>query len=115
MGGQPRVMGRMGRRTYKCPYCGRVFHRSSTDLQKHMWIHEGVKPFQCPDCPYQCRSRNNLNVHRLTHSNDKPHLCDQCGKGYKSKAALRLHTRYGRRALLDRATKLSLQLGIVGK
>lgn len=92
-GGPGRVMGRLGRRTYKCPYCGRVFHRSSTDLQKHMWIHEGVKPFQCPDCPYQCRSRNNLNVHRLTHSNDKPHLCDQCGKGYKSKAALRLHTR----------------------
>lgn len=99
-GGPPRVMGRLGRRTYKCPYCGRVFHRSSTDLQKHMWIHEGVKPFQCPDCPYQCRSRNNLNVHRLTHSNDKPHLCDQCGKGYKSKAALRLHTRtHGRGAL----------------
>uniref|UniRef100_A0A147BDQ0 C2H2-type domain-containing protein n=1 Tax=Ixodes ricinus TaxID=34613 RepID=A0A147BDQ0_IXORI len=100
MGGQPRVMGRMGRRTYKCPYCGRVFHRSSTDLQKHMWIHEGVKPFQCPDCPYQCRSRNNLNVHRLTHSNDKPHLCDQCGKGYKSKAALRLHTRTHGRGVL---------------
>lgn len=99
-GGPPRVMGRLGRRTYKCPYCGRVFHRSSTDLQKHMWIHEGVKPFRCPDCPYQCRSRNNLNVHRLTHSNDKPHLCDQCGKGYKSKAALRLHTRtHGRGAL----------------
>lgn len=92
-GGPGRVMGRLGRRTYKCPYCGRVFHRSSTDLQKHMWIHEGVKPFRCPDCPYQCRSRNNLNVHRLTHSSDKPHLCDQCGKGYKSKAALRLHTR----------------------
>ncbi|XP_077502473.1 uncharacterized protein LOC144113334 isoform X2 [Amblyomma americanum] len=99
-GGPPRVMGRLGRRTYKCPYCGRVFHRSSTDLQKHMWIHEGVKPFRCPDCPYQCRSRNNLNVHRLTHSNDKPHLCDQCGKGYKSKAALRLHTRTHGRGVL---------------
>lgn len=99
-GGQPRVMGRMGRRTYKCPYCGRVFHRSSTDLQKHMWIHEGLKPFQCPDCSYQCRSRNNLNVHRLTHSTDKPHLCDQCGKGYKSKAALKLHTRTHGRGVL---------------
>ncbi|XP_064466718.1 zinc finger protein ZFAT-like isoform X2 [Ornithodoros turicata] len=99
-GSTHRVIARLGRRTYKCPYCGRVFHRSSTDLQKHIWIHEGIKPFKCTECRYECRSRNNLNVHMLTHSSEKPHLCDQCGKGYKSKAALRLHVRTHGRGLL---------------
>uniref|UniRef100_T1IPP3 C2H2-type domain-containing protein n=1 Tax=Strigamia maritima TaxID=126957 RepID=T1IPP3_STRMM len=88
-----RVQSRLGRRSYKCPYCDRVFLRSNTDLQKHIWIHEGVKPFKCSLCPHSCRSRNNLNVHMLRHSNDKPHICEDCGKAYKSKAALKCHKR----------------------
>ena len=51
-----------GRRTFKCPHCPRTFIRANSDLQKHIWIHEGIKPFACPICPYACRSKNNLQV-----------------------------------------------------
>ena len=88
-----KIQGKIGRRTYKCPHCDKVFVRASSELQKHMWIHEGIKPFKCPLCPYACRSKNNLQAHMLRHSKDKPFLCGDCGKAYKSKTALRWHVR----------------------
>ncbi|XP_052818727.1 zinc finger protein ZFAT-like [Mya arenaria] len=88
-----KIQGKIGRRTYKCPHCDKVFLRASSELQKHMWIHEGIKPFKCPLCPYACRSKNNLQAHMLRHSKDKPFQCGDCGKAYKSKTALRWHVR----------------------
>lgn len=85
--------GKLGRRSYKCPHCDKVFLRASSELQKHMWIHEGIKPFKCPVCAYACRSKNNLQAHMLRHSKDKPFLCGDCGRAYKSKTALRWHVR----------------------
>ncbi|XP_022248683.1 zinc finger protein ZFAT-like isoform X1 [Limulus polyphemus] len=91
LGTNKKVTGRLGRRSYKCPYCDRIFHRSSTDLQKHMWIHEGIKPYKCTLCSHESRSKNNLRVHMLRHTEEKSHLCEECGKSYKSKTALRTH------------------------
>ncbi|XP_045192490.2 zinc finger protein ZFAT-like [Mercenaria mercenaria] len=88
-----KAQGKLGRRSYKCPHCDKVFLRASSELQKHMWIHEGIKPFKCPLCAYACRSKNNLQAHMLRHSKDKPFLCGDCGKAYKSKTALRWHVR----------------------
>ncbi|KAH3768960.1 zinc finger protein ZFAT-like isoform X2 [Dreissena polymorpha] len=88
-----KLQGKIGRRSYKCPHCDKVFVRASSELQKHMWIHEGIKPFKCPLCPYACRSKNNLQAHMLRHSKDKPFHCGDCGKAYKSKTALRWHVR----------------------
>ncbi|KAL8564633.1 hypothetical protein ACOMHN_032189 [Nucella lapillus] len=88
-----KMQGKMGRRSYKCPYCERVFIRANSELQKHIWIHEGVKPFKCSLCTYACRSKNNLQAHMLRHSSHKPFACQECGKAYKSKTALRWHVR----------------------
>ncbi|KAI8759371.1 zinc finger protein ZFAT [Biomphalaria glabrata] len=85
--------GKMGRRSFKCPHCPRVFIRANSELQKHIWIHEGIKPFSCPMCPYACRSKNNLQAHMLRHSAEKPFSCSECGKDYKSRTALRWHVR----------------------
>lgn len=76
-----------------CPYCHRVFHNASSDLRRHIWIHEGIKPFECHMCHYACRTRSNLAAHMLRHSADKPFLCNSCGKAYKSRTALRWHER----------------------
>ncbi|KAL4235227.1 hypothetical protein ACF0H5_006865 [Mactra antiquata] len=88
-----KVHGKLGRRTYKCPHCDKVFFRASSELQKHMWIHDDIKPFKCPLCSYACRSKNNLQAHMLRHSKDKPFSCNECGKAYKSRTALRWHVR----------------------
>lgn len=85
--------GKMGRRSFKCPYCDKIYFRANSDLQRHMWIHEGIKPFKCPLCPYSCRSKNNLQAHMIRHSKDKPFACSECGKTYKSMTALRWHIR----------------------
>ncbi|XP_046329352.2 zinc finger protein ZFAT-like isoform X1 [Haliotis rufescens] len=88
-----RMQGKMGRRSYKCPYCDRVFIRANSELQKHIWVHEGIKPYKCPICPHACRSKTNLQAHMLRHSSEKPFQCGDCGKAYKSKTALRWHVR----------------------
>ncbi|GFO20664.1 Zinc finger protein zfat [Plakobranchus ocellatus] len=88
-----KTLGKMGRRSFKCPHCPRVFIRANSELQKHIWIHEGIKPYTCPICPYACRSKNNLQAHMLRHSAEKPFSCSECGKEYKSKTALRWHVR----------------------
>ncbi|XP_069113038.1 zinc finger protein ZFAT-like [Argopecten irradians] len=88
-----RTQGKMGRRSYKCPYCDKVFIRANSELQKHIWIHEGIKPYKCPLCPYACRSKNNLQAHMLRHTEEKPYSCSECGKAYKSQTALRWHVR----------------------
>ncbi|KAL5021554.1 hypothetical protein ScPMuIL_000709 [Solemya velum] len=93
IGHRHRMQGKMGRKSYKCPYCERVFISSSSELQKHIWIHQGIKPYKCPVCPHSCRSKNNLQAHMLRHSSEKPFACSECGKGYKSKTALRWHVR----------------------
>ncbi len=82
-----------GRKSFNCKYCDRGFFRTASDLQKHTWIHEGIKPFKCHLCSHACRSRNNLSSHMLRHSLEKPFLCTECGKSYKSKTALRWHVR----------------------
>ncbi|ESO82758.1 hypothetical protein LOTGIDRAFT_211381 [Lottia gigantea] len=88
-----RLHGKMGRRSYKCPYCDKIFTRANSELQKHIWMHEGIKPFKCSLCTYSCRSKNNLQAHMLRHSAEKPFCCEECGKAYKSRTALRWHVR----------------------
>lgn len=100
-----KVQGKIGRRSYKCPYCDKMFIRANSELQKHIWIHEGVKPFKCPLCPHACRSKNNLQAHMLRHSNEKPYTCSECNKAYKSKTALRWHVRSHKAGRLFKCTK----------
>lgn len=95
----------LGRKSFRCPYCDRQFVRGSSELQKHIWIHEGIKPFKCPLCPYACRSKSNLTNHLLRHSSEKPFLCIHCGKAYKSKTALRWHVRTHKDGKIFKCTK----------
>ncbi|XP_060077016.1 zinc finger protein ZFAT-like [Ylistrum balloti] len=100
-----RTQGKMGRRSYKCPYCDKVFIRANSELQKHIWIHEGIKPYKCPLCTYACRSKNNLQAHMLRHTEEKPYSCSECGKAYKSQTALRWHVRSHKDGKLFKCTR----------
>ncbi|KAL3859095.1 hypothetical protein ACJMK2_009328, partial [Sinanodonta woodiana] len=104
-----KLQGKMGRRSYKCPHCDKLFFRANSELQKHIWIHEGIKPFKCPMCPHACRSKNNLQAHMLRHSTDKPFVCTECGKAYKSKTALRWHVRSHKDGKIFKCDKCSYE------
>ncbi|KAK3861070.1 hypothetical protein Pcinc_032928 [Petrolisthes cinctipes] len=56
--------GRTPRRP--CNYCHKDFAFAS-DLERHMRIHTGEKPFACSLCPYRSSQRYNLLRHRRVH------------------------------------------------
>ncbi|XP_040020267.2 zinc finger protein ZFAT isoform X4 [Gasterosteus aculeatus] len=83
--------GVMVQRAEKCPYCDSYFLKNSSDFQRHIWFHQGVKPFVCHLCDYAGRSRSNLKTHMNRHNTERHHLCDLCGKKFKSKNTLKSH------------------------
>ncbi|KAF1514585.1 UNVERIFIED_CONTAM: Zinc finger protein ZFAT, partial [Eudyptes pachyrhynchus] len=91
LGRRVQLKGLIGKRAVKCPYCDFYFMKNGSDLQRHIWAHEGVKPFKCSLCEYATRSKSNLKAHMNRHSTEKMHLCDMCGKKFKSKGTLKSH------------------------
>ncbi|KAM4633814.1 zinc finger protein ZFAT [Polymixia lowei] len=83
--------GLMVKRAEKCPYCDSYFLKNSSDLQQHIWAHQGLKPYHCSVCDYAGRSKSNLKAHMNRHSTERSHLCDLCGKKFKSKVTLKSH------------------------
>ncbi|XP_044308803.1 zinc finger protein ZFAT isoform X1 [Varanus komodoensis] len=91
VGRRVQLKGLIGKRAVKCPYCNSYFMKNGSDLQRHIWAHEGIKPFKCSLCEYATRSKSNLKAHMNRHSTEKTHLCDMCGKKFKSKGTLKSH------------------------
>ncbi|KYO45226.1 zinc finger protein ZFAT isoform X1 [Alligator mississippiensis] len=91
LGRRVQLKGLIGKRAVKCPYCDFYFMKNGSDLQRHIWAHEGIKPFKCSLCDYATRSKSNLKAHMNRHSTEKTHLCDMCGKKFKSKGTLKSH------------------------
>ncbi|XP_037658943.1 LOW QUALITY PROTEIN: zinc finger protein ZFAT [Choloepus didactylus] len=91
LGRRVQLKGLIGKRAMKCPYCDFYFMKNGSDLQRHIWAHEGVKPFKCLLGEYATRSKSNLKAHMNRHSTEKTHLCDMCGKKFKSKGTLKSH------------------------
>ncbi|XP_010188224.1 PREDICTED: zinc finger protein ZFAT, partial [Mesitornis unicolor] len=91
LGRRVQLKGLIGKRAVKCPYCDFYFMKNGSDLQRHIWAHEGVKPFKCSLCEYATRSKSNLKAHMNRHSTEKTHLCDMCEKKFKSKSTLKSH------------------------
>ncbi|XP_072184513.1 zinc finger protein ZFAT isoform X2 [Excalfactoria chinensis] len=93
LGRRVQLKGLIGKRAVKCPYCDFYFMKNGSDLQRHIWAHEGVKPFKCSLCEYATRCKSNLKAHMNRHNTEKTHLCDMCGKKFKTKSTLRSHKR----------------------
>nr|XP_027222255.1 zinc finger protein 710-like [Penaeus vannamei] len=48
-----------------CPVCGKGFQGRSRrwKLDRHMLLHTGEKPYQCPYCSHRANQKNNLRMH----------------------------------------------------
>ncbi|XP_061566769.1 early growth response protein 4-like [Cololabis saira] len=91
--------------------CARRFSRSD-ELNRHVRVHTGHKPFACAICARTFSRSDHLTTHTRTHTGEKPFPCDVCGKRFarsdERKRHGRVHVKQQLRAQVMAACTLAL-------
>lgn len=69
------------RKCFKCPYCDYSTARSD-NLNTHIRIHTGGKPYRCNRCGKRFSGHSNYKRHMKVHANDFPFHCLICFRGF---------------------------------
>ncbi|MBN3311143.1 EGR1 protein, partial [Amia calva] len=90
----PRTNGPPKEKPFSCPMenCERRFSRSD-ELNRHLRIHTGHKPFQCRICLRSFSRSDHLTTHTRTHTGEKPFSCDVCGRRFARSDERKRHGR----------------------
>lgn len=80
---------------YCCMYsaCGKGYS-TKFNLKRHIETsHLKIKKYRCHECDKQFASKQNLNEHMHIHSGAKPFWCKICSKTFRQASQLSLHKR----------------------
>ncbi|XP_036369849.1 uncharacterized protein LOC115225209 isoform X2 [Octopus sinensis] len=91
---------------HACSVCWKNFSKS-TQLNRHLKIHAGIKPFRCAYCDRAFSRSDNLVKHVRIHTGDKRYSCSICTKRFTDSSNLTKHLRTHARAAAATATAAS--------
>ncbi|XP_033120382.1 zinc finger protein 91-like [Anneissia japonica] len=74
---------------FACELCHKTFSRKN-DLKRHLFLHNGNKPFPCSYCTKSFVTRWLLKHHERSHTGERPYHC-HCGKQFVQKSHLDNH------------------------
>ncbi|XP_011888319.1 PREDICTED: zinc finger and BTB domain-containing protein 12 [Cercocebus atys] len=75
---------------FMCPRCGKQFNHSS-NLNRHMNVHRGVKSHSCGICGKCFTQKSTLHDQKKKHSGARPYRCSYCDVRFAHKPAIRRH------------------------
>ncbi|XP_069965139.1 zinc finger protein 569 [Bactrocera oleae] len=77
-------------RPFVCHICEKAFAQA-VNLQRHFSVHNGERPYQCNFCTKSFTQQSNMHRHQLTHTGEKPFRCKRCGRYFSQRVNLKKH------------------------
>lgn len=75
---------------YTCLTCTKTF-ASQRNLNVHLRIHTGFRPFECDVCKHKFTRRENLRSHMRCHLNLRPFTCPICTRSFRRRSHVNSH------------------------
>lgn len=81
------------KKCFQCTICKALFSQS-WNCVSHMQSHIRVKPsLMCPSCGKLCSKKSELNIHVRIHTGEKPFVCKECKASFVRRGHLKEHMR----------------------
>lgn len=81
-----------GEKPFQCELCGRSFRRGFS-YREHMEMHTSQESYNCPTCNKSFKRPRYLQAHMLTHTSERKFSCEVCGNCYKTNGELKKHNK----------------------